>query len=82
MSKLYETLIGLTDERTLVLEDITEQTYRAAMSDRSERVALAGFLLGASGMFATMYSTQAILPELGHELRRRPCPRGPRRSRC
>ena len=27
---------------------------------------------GASGMFATMYSTQAILPELGRELRRRP----------
>src|ERR1700712_1285912 len=37
------------------------------MPERSERVALAGFLLGASGMFATMYSTQAILPELGHE---------------
>jgi MFS transporter, YNFM family, putative membrane transport protein len=33
----------------------------------SDRVALGGFLLGASGMFATMYSTQAILPELGHE---------------
>jgi YNFM family putative membrane transporter len=26
---------------------------------------MAGFLLGASGMLATMYSTQAILPELG-----------------
>jgi len=26
---------------------------------------MAAFLLGASGMFATMYSTQAILPELG-----------------
>jgi YNFM family putative membrane transporter len=26
---------------------------------------MAGFLLGATGMFATMYSTQAILPELG-----------------
>ena len=51
--------------RTLVLEDITEQAYRVAMPDRSEHVALAGFLLGASGMFATMYSTQAILPELG-----------------
>jgi len=28
---------------------------------------MAGFLLGAAGMFATMYSTQAILPELGRE---------------
>ncbi len=28
---------------------------------------LAGFLLGAAGMLATMYSTQAILPELGRE---------------
>ena len=27
--------------------------------------AMAGFLLGAAAMFATMYSTQAILPELG-----------------
>jgi YNFM family putative membrane transporter len=35
------------------------------VQDRAERIALAGFLLGASGMFATMYSTQAILPELG-----------------
>jgi YNFM family putative membrane transporter len=26
-----------------------------------------GFLFGAAGMFATMYSTQAILPELGRE---------------
>ncbi len=29
--------------------------------------ALAGFMLGAAGMFATMYSTQAILPELSRE---------------
>jgi YNFM family putative membrane transporter len=28
---------------------------------------IAAFLLGASGMFASMYSTQAILPELGRE---------------
>ena len=28
---------------------------------------MAGFLLGAAGMLATMYSTQAILPELGRE---------------
>lgn len=26
--------------------------------------AMSGFLVGATGMFATMYSTQAILPEL------------------
>src|SRR3954451_19389441 len=29
--------------------------------------ALAGFMLGAAGMFATMYSTQAILPEISDE---------------
>jgi YNFM family putative membrane transporter len=28
---------------------------------------MAGFLFGAAGMFATMYSTQAILPQLGKE---------------
>src|SRR3954449_7302332 len=28
---------------------------------------MAAFLLGAAGMFVTMYSTQAILPELGRE---------------
>jgi YNFM family putative membrane transporter len=50
---------------TLVLEDITDRSYRESVDDRSERVALTGFLLGATGMFATMYSTQAILPELG-----------------
>src|ERR1700675_2433085 len=27
--------------------------------------AMAGFLLGSAGMFATMYSTQAILPDIG-----------------
>jgi MFS transporter, YNFM family, putative membrane transport protein len=31
------------------------------------RGALRGFMLGAAGMFATMYSTQAILPELSRE---------------
>ena len=31
------------------------------------RTALAGFMLGAAGMFATMYSTQAILPELSRD---------------
>lgn len=29
--------------------------------------ALGGFMLGAAGMFATMYSTQAILPELSRD---------------
>ena len=28
---------------------------------------MAGFLFGAAGMFATMYSTQAILPVLGRD---------------
>ena len=49
----------------LVLEDITGRPYRVSVTDRSDRIALTGFLLGATGMFATMYSTQAILPELG-----------------
>src|SRR5450432_1412275 len=49
----------------LVLEDITGRPYRVTVTDRSDRIALTGFLLGATGMFATMYSTQAILPELG-----------------
>jgi YNFM family putative membrane transporter len=31
------------------------------------RLALAGFMLGAAGMFAVMYATQAILPELSRE---------------
>ena len=31
------------------------------------RAGVAGFLLGAAGMFATMYSTQAILPELSSD---------------
>ncbi|HLN05157.1 MAG TPA: MFS transporter [Acidimicrobiales bacterium] len=31
-----------------------------------------GFLLGATGMFATMYSTQAILPEIARTFRVRP----------
>jgi YNFM family putative membrane transporter len=31
------------------------------------RAGLAAFLLGASGMFAALYSTQAILPELGRD---------------
>ncbi len=30
-------------------------------------VGIAAFLLGASGMFASLYSTQAILPELGRD---------------
>ena len=31
----------------------------------SRAAGMAGFLLGSAGMFATLYSTQAILPELG-----------------
>ena len=31
------------------------------------RGGMSGFLFGAAGMFATMYSTQAILPQLGKE---------------
>jgi YNFM family putative membrane transporter len=34
---------------------------------RVSRTSLAGFLLGSAGMFATMYATQAILPELGRD---------------
>ncbi len=33
----------------------------------SGRAGIAGFFLGAAGMFATMYSTQAILPELSRD---------------
>ena len=33
----------------------------------SERAGLLGFLVGAAGMFASMYSTQAILPELSRD---------------
>ncbi|HZQ15810.1 MAG TPA: MFS transporter [Gaiellaceae bacterium] len=33
----------------------------------SDRVGIAAFLLGASGMFASLYSTQAILPQLGRD---------------
>lgn len=36
------------------------------MAER-HRAGLAGFLLGAAGMLAVMYSTQAILPELGRD---------------
>ncbi len=39
----------------------------AASSATPPRGALAGFLVGAAGMFAVMYSTQAILPELGRD---------------
>ncbi|MEA2270797.1 MAG: transporter, family, putative rane transport protein, partial [Solirubrobacteraceae bacterium] len=39
--------------------------HHAAMAH--SRLALAGFLIGAAGMFAVMYSTQAILPELARD---------------
>ena len=38
--------------------------------ERSPRAALAGFLIGTTGMFAVMYSTQAILPELARHFDR------------
>src|SRR5690348_7904048 len=38
-----------------------------AEAGTSRRAGLAAFLLGACGMFASLYSTQAILPELGRE---------------
>lgn len=42
---------------------------RGSSQERSPgRAGIAGFLLGAAGMFATMYSTQAILPELARDL--------------
>ena len=37
---------------------------------------MAGFLLGAAGMFAVTYSTQAILPQLGHAFRVSPAEAG------
>ncbi len=37
------------------------------VADRSLQKAFSGFVLGATGMFATMYSTQAILPELSSD---------------
>jgi YNFM family putative membrane transporter len=48
----------------------TPRVQRVARQDGGmphSRLALAGFLLGAAGMFAVMYSTQAILPELSRE---------------
>jgi MFS transporter, YNFM family, putative membrane transport protein len=36
-------------------------------ADARNVTGIAAFLLGASGMFASMYSTQAILPELGRD---------------
>jgi YNFM family putative membrane transporter len=44
------------------------------MSPRSP--GMAGFLLGAAGMFAVTYSTQAILPELGRAFRISPSEAG------
>jgi YNFM family putative membrane transporter len=37
---------------------------------------MAGFLLGAAGMFAVTYSTQAILPQLGHAFHASPSQAG------
>jgi MFS transporter, YNFM family, putative membrane transport protein len=40
---------------------------RAVAAERGAAWGMTGLLLGAAGMFATMYSTQAILPELGRD---------------
>src|SRR5262249_46780217 len=51
----------------------------SARADRRGRAgsgALGGFLLGATGMFATMYSTQAILPTIGRSFGVRPAATG------
>lgn len=40
---------------------------RSASHARPGRGGMAGFLLGATGMFANMYATQAILPQIGRE---------------
>ena len=37
------------------------------MTHEHPSAGMAGFLVGAAGMFAAMYSTQAILPELGRD---------------
>lgn len=39
----------------------------ASRAPIGDRVGMAGLLLGGAGMFAAMYSTQAILPVLGHD---------------
>ena len=61
---------------TSVPSRATESPSRARLGCRPGGVApdsaaawkaLAGFMLGAAGMFATMYSTQAILPELSRD---------------
>src|SRR5207253_7224807 len=42
-------------------------SHRDGRIARVARGGMSGFLFGAAGMFATMYSTQAILPQLGKE---------------
>lgn len=43
---------------------MSQNKVTAETAAHTDAVGLAGFLLGALGMFATMYSTQAILPTL------------------
>jgi YNFM family putative membrane transporter len=46
---------------------LTEAPATAAPASAAATTGLAAFLLGAAGMFAVMYSTQAILPELSRD---------------
>jgi MFS transporter, YNFM family, putative membrane transport protein len=48
----------------------------AATATTSHRTGLVAFLVGSCGMFASMYSTQAILPELGRTFDVRPARAG------
>src|SRR6266568_1613296 len=43
----------------------TEDCSSVGSTERVEPRGMSGFLLGAAGMFAVTYSTQAILPQLG-----------------
>jgi MFS transporter, YNFM family, putative membrane transport protein len=46
---------------------VTAPVLHHDVASRRARAGVAGFLIGAAGMFATMYSTQAILPELSRD---------------
>src|SRR5689334_13587728 len=54
-----------------VLDVLNRRGYLAEVDVRTRREPLLGgmgpFLAGSASMFATMYSTQAILPELGRD---------------
>ncbi len=46
---------------------MTADARTAAAGEARSEAGLIGFMLGAAGMFAVMYSTQAILPELSRD---------------